>query len=126
MKKIFSFFLALCMLCTLLPTTVFAATTSSGLEYEIVDNSYVKITGYSGSATTVKIPDTIGGKPVKVIGEYAFSNCTELTSITIPTSVTTIETYAFRCCYNLKSITIPKSLCSSGLPRSISLTHTTR
>ena len=113
-KRIFSFFLALCMLCTLLPTTVFAATTSSGLEYEIVDNSYVKITRYSGSATTLTVPDTIGGKPVKVIGNAAFVNCTDLKNITLSKNLTEIGNGAFSNCMDLESITIPTGVTKIG------------
>ena len=38
------------------------------------------------------------------IGNYAFYNCSSLTSITIPNSVTSIGTNAFRGCSSLKSI----------------------
>ena len=39
------------------------------------------------------------------IGEYAFSYCTGLTSITIPDSVTSIGNYAFYNCTGLTNIT---------------------
>lgn len=47
---------------------------------------------------------------VTTIGASAFSNCSELTSITIPTSVTCIEGNAFYYCSALQSITIPNSV----------------
>lgn len=44
--------------------------------------------------------------------KYMFENCTALTNIYIPSSVTSIGTYAFRNCSNLTSITIPDSVTS--------------
>ncbi len=46
---------------------------------------------------------------VKIIA-YAFNNCTSLTSITIPESVTAIVSHAFAGCTGLTSITIPESV----------------
>ena len=51
---------------------------------------------------------------LKTIGYYAFRNCTSLTSITIPASVTSIDIYAFQYCTSLTSITIPDSVTSIG------------
>ncbi len=50
----------------------------------------------------------------KIIGGRAFSNCTRLTSITIPNSVTSIGDSAFYRCTSLTSITIPDSVTSIG------------
>ena len=44
------------------------------------------------------------------IGYSAFSDCSGLTSITIPNSVTTIGDYAFYSCRSLKNVTIPNSV----------------
>ena len=44
------------------------------------------------------------------ISQNAFSNCTSLTSITIPESVTVIGYEAFEGCTNLHSVTIPNSV----------------
>ena len=50
----------------------------------------------------------------KWIGESAFYDCSHLTSITIPNSVTSIGASAFRNCSSLTSITIPNSVTSIG------------
>ena len=70
---------------------------------------------YSGSVT---ISSTISYRSttyiVKNIGESAFSGCSNLTSVTIPNSVTSIDSEAFSGCRNLTSVTIPNSVTSIG------------
>ena len=48
------------------------------------------------------------------IGDFAFLNCTGLTSVSIPSSVTSIGKYTFRNCTGLQSITIPGRVISIG------------
>ena len=50
----------------------------------------------------------------RVICDSAFENCWSLTSVTIPTSVTSIGYSAFRRCHGLTSVTIPNSVTSIG------------
>ena len=52
--------------------------------------------------------------PVTSIGERAFSDCSGLTSVTIPNSVTLIGDYAFSSCDSLTSVTIPDSVTLIG------------
>ena len=60
------------------------------------------------------IPSKIDGYTVTSIGDYAFSDCSSLTSVTIPDSVTSIGYSAFDGCSSLKSVTIPKSVTEMG------------
>ena len=76
------------------------------------DGESITITGYLGTDTDVVIPATIDGLPVTSIAKGAFSNCTKLTSITIPDSVTSISYVAFDRCTSLTHVNIPSSVTS--------------
>ena len=84
------------------------------LSYEI-GNGWVIITDCDTSLSgDIVLPSRIVGNPVVGIVNYAFSDCSSLTSITIPNSVTSIGDYAFYDCINLTSATIPDSVTSIG------------
>ena len=61
-----------------------------------------------------EIKSVIIGYGVTSIGNYAFEDCTSLTSVTIPDSVTGIGNMAFEDCTSLASVTIPDSVTSIG------------
>ncbi len=69
----------------------------------------ITITGYTGGGGAVSIPAMIDGLPVVAIGKDAFS-FTEVSSVTIPDSVTSIGYEAFGTCTNLSSVTLPNSI----------------
>ena len=64
---------------------------------------------YNKAIKTVKIQNGVTS-----IGDYAFDNCTSLTSIEIPSGVTSIGDGAFAYCTSLTSIEIPSGVTSIG------------
>ena len=91
------------------------------------DTTSCTITGYSGNAAVIAVPEKISGYTVraigtkafyknaviteltlpdslKLIGADAFDGCTSLASVNIPAGVTTIDTRAFFSCSNLVSV----------------------
>lgn len=79
-----------------------------GLKY-VVGEDGVTITDYTGRAKELIIPSEIEGKPVTVIGEYAFEHRSDLERIVLPESLHTIQQYAFYST-NLSEINIPNSV----------------
>ena len=91
-----------------------AEMTEGDFSYVIVNNSYARITRYSGSATSVQVPSTIGGYAVQVIGARAFQGNTVLESVELPDGLTTIYAYAFEKCTGITSIHLPDSITTMG------------
>ena len=78
--------------------------------YTLDDANRATITGYSGNATALYIPDEIDGHEVVAIGDSAFQNRTDLRTVMIPDSVIDIERMAFCGCSNLDNVTLSKNL----------------
>ncbi len=74
--------------------------------YYTISGGTITITGYNGPGGAVMIPDTIDGLQVTGIGQKAFSWCTGLTSVTIPSSITSIGGAAFVGNFSLGAITV--------------------
>ncbi|MCP5525131.1 MAG: leucine-rich repeat protein [Verrucomicrobiales bacterium] len=74
-----------------------------------VNEGEVTLTKYTGPGGAVVIPDTLDGLPVPSIGDRALQDCLNVTSVTMPDSVTRVEPFAFQGCTSLTSVTIPDS-----------------
>ncbi|MGL4773131.1 MAG: leucine-rich repeat protein [Clostridium sp.] len=113
--KILTIILTLSLL--FIPQTNAKAETSTtvpdGLRYKIVNNEYIEITYYSGSAEALTIPSEIEGYPVKTIGDRAFAD-NRLRRINLPQGLTTIGNEAFLYSYYLNDITIPEGVTKIG------------
>ena len=109
------------------------AATSGSYEYSESSDGTVYITGYTGTATSLTLPTTLGGKKVTwvggfsfngnttiktltipacytSIGQCAFANCTALTTVNLREGLTTIADAAFANCPSLTSVTLPASV----------------
>ena len=97
---------------------------SDVIYYNFLSETAVEVTYSSISSSSYKykgnivIPEKVNYNgvlyTVTSIGDSAFYNCPDLTSITIPNSVTKIEYEAFAFCRGLTSITIPNSVTEIG------------
>ena len=76
-------------------------------------NSVIQIGDYAfyecTNLSSITIPDSVA-----IIGQYAFYGCTNLSNVTLPNSVTTIGQYAFYGCSNVTNITLSNSVASIG------------
>lgn len=122
MKSIILTFFALTLSAISIEAHDFTTTDDNGTLYFKITNvpgKTVQVT-YPGSITDtiespyggrIEIPDKVQHEgtvyTVTAIGNKAFANATELTSIVIPYTVTRIGDFAFEGCTNLKSIVFP-------------------
>jgi len=74
------------------------------------NNGTVTITAYAGPGGAVTIPSTIAGLPVTAIADQVFFALTNLTSVTLPSSLTRLGSYCFAYCTNLASAALPAGL----------------
>ena len=88
------------------------------LHYWVIGTGKVEVGYLSQGATFIIIPSSVTYQgttySVTSIREYAFCDCSSLTSVTIPNSVTSIGNDAFNYCISLTSVTIPNSVTSIG------------
>ena len=82
---------------------------NDGVEYVVTAFEYRCFCDCSG-LTSITIPSSVTS-----LGESCFAFCSGLTSITIPSSVTSLSSTCFYGCRGLTSITIPSSVTSLGV-----------
>src|SRR5436190_15739971 len=83
-----------------------AARATAQVNYAVSGNT-AYVTSSPNASGAIVINSAYEGKTVTSIGDFAFSNCTNLTSVTIPNSVISIGQQAFGNCTALTSVTIP-------------------
>jgi len=92
-------------------------TDSNGNTYTYTDSgTYATITnGFTYAASPAIIPASVpNGHSVTSIGDFAFTGCTSLSSVSIGSNVTSIGDYAFNDCTSLSSVSIGSNVTSIG------------
>ena len=111
-KRSLAMLLAVVMLLTTAPLSVFAAepaeaegTLSCGdYRYTLTEEGNAVICGYTGKEKEdllLRIPASLNGVPVTELGEEAFADNKALTAVVIPENITAIDNAAFCGCENL-------------------------
>jgi len=83
-------------------------------EYKKSGDGYIIAGRGEVTDTDLVIPEKYRGKPIVGIANYAFENCTDITSVALPDTVTYIGMNSFRGCTGLKSINTPANLKKIG------------
>lgn len=71
---------------------------------EFVD--HIEITRYVGNEKSVAVPSEINGKPITIIGAYAFAHNRSIKAVTLPDTVKRLQKGAFAGCASLESLTL--------------------
>ncbi len=82
--------------------------------YTVLNGTYCSITGYSGTAEILAIPNTLGGYTVQEIENSAFEENETLKRVYLPEDLETIGNAAFLNCSNLESVYANNGLISIG------------
>ncbi len=87
---------------------------SAGLEYNLAtDGTFYYLVGRGECTDTdIVIPKNYQGLPVKKIKTNSFAQCQDLTSVTIPDSITDVGMSAFSSCSTLTSVAIQNGVIS--------------
>ena len=78
--------------------------------FKILDDGTYMAESYEGDESAVAIPDTYLGQPVTILYDNLFSGHQEITSVSIPGTVTDIGGFVFDGCSSLKELTLPESV----------------
>ena len=76
----------------------------NGITYEPVTDTTCRVASYSGTESSLVIPETVENYIVTEIGEEAFMNNSYLVSIDLPDTIEIIRARAFKNCVNLASM----------------------
>lgn len=94
---------------------LWARFSQSPLVFDLVGSSAYSVRAANTSISgNIEIPQTYNGKPVVVIQNSAFKDCSNVTSVLIPSSIKSIGINAFENCSNITETTIPEGVTLIG------------
>lgn len=118
-KRLLSMILALSMMLTFLPLSVFAGTTNGnyggGITWTLTQNN--ADSNHPTYCLTISFDGTGTGKMTDAYGESSVpwhNVCTQITQVNVNAGVTSIGDYAFYGCSNLATVTLPEGITSIG------------
>ncbi len=115
-KRLSSMVLCVLLLLGMLSVCQFSiafAATQGDFTYEIVDEA-ATVTGYTGTAEVVVVPEKLGDYYVSAIGDNALKGNATVKEIALPDIITSIGNSAFQECTALESISMPDELVTVG------------
>ena len=113
MKKILSIVIsAAAIALPLCPAASYSADTASGIEYEIADKQ-ITVTGCTAKGI-VEIPSEINGLPVTSVADGACAGNEDIIKCVLPDSIKKVGAKAFSNCPNLSNVTLGKNLSDIG------------
>ena len=83
-----------------------------GATYDFLDENYNRNAPWSTDALRPTVKKVVVNKGVTYLGTCAFTNCTNLTSVSLPTGLQELGADVFRGCSKLTSVTIPRGVTS--------------
>lgn len=113
MKRLI-FIATLCAMLLVSGIACAAGLQENGFYYSVNDDGSVTVDSFSGEATQLVVPETLGGREVTALGYDCFAGQDGMTSIKLPNTLKKIGWHAFAACRSLKSIEIPAGVESIG------------
>lgn len=98
--------------------TIQATSYTEGLEfkeYYLKGQKMWSVSGYKGTASTVKIPEAYKGVAVTKIERQAFQENEIITQVVLPEGILEIGDYAFWKCKNLTQANLPSTITTMGI-----------
>ena len=83
-----------------------------GATYDFLDENYNRNAPWSTDALRPTVKKVVVNKGVTYLGTCAFTNCTNLTSVSLPTGLQELGADVFMGCSKLTSVTIPSGVTS--------------